>query len=245
MGFTVNGQRVDPGQQGLLTYLREGLGLTSVKNGCSEGACGTCMVLVDGAPAKACLLRTEQMAGKAVVTVEGIGTGEKAVYARAFGEAGAVQCGFCLPGMVISAKGLLDRVPDPTRAQVKAATRGNLCRCTGYKRIVDGILLAGRYRREGLLDSNTPSGDKQGARSGANGKTAEAPDAAMAHTARDIAFTSGAPAAVAGCAERYGVGCLRIFCYRIDVYDGIVVHTASPQRSHRVEVQSPGLRVKA
>ena len=88
--------------------------------------------------------------GRHILTVEGFSEEEKEIYDRAFGEAGAVQCGFCIPGMVISAKGLIDQNPDPTRAQAAHAIRNNICRCTGYKKIIDGILLAAKYKREGL-----------------------------------------------------------------------------------------------
>ncbi|MBQ1310526.1 MAG: selenium-dependent xanthine dehydrogenase, partial [Blautia sp.] len=136
--------------QKLLPFLRDTLLLTSVKDGCSEGACGTCHVLIDGKPTKACVPKLSRLEGKHVLTVEGFSTEEKEIFARAFGEAGAVQCGFCIPGMMISAKGLLDRNPSPSRTQVREAIRNNICRCTGYKKIIDGILLAARYKREGM-----------------------------------------------------------------------------------------------
>jgi len=161
MAFTVNGREVDPQPQGLLEFLRDS-GLASVKDGCGEGACGTCMVLVDGKAQRACLLKTQNMEGKNILTVEGLSSGEQMIYTAAFNEAGAVQCGFCIPGMIISAKGLLDQNPDPMRDQVKAAIRGNLCRCTGYKRIIDGILLAARYLREGLEELPEPGRFAQG-----------------------------------------------------------------------------------
>ena len=104
--FTVNGHPVTVEKnQKLIRYLRDTLHLTSVKDGCSEGACGTCHVLIDGKPTKACVPQTEKLEGKTIVTVEGLSDWEKQVYVFAFGEAGAVQCGFCIPGMVISAKG--------------------------------------------------------------------------------------------------------------------------------------------
>ena len=134
----------------LLPFLRNVCKLKSVKDGCSEGACGTCHVLIDGKPTKACVPRLSRLEGKHVLTVEGLADEEKEIFVRAFGEAGAVQCGFCIPGMVISAKGLLDKNPDPTRAQAADAIKNNICRCTGYKKIIDGILLAGKYKREGL-----------------------------------------------------------------------------------------------
>lgn len=141
--FSVNGNIVTTQKnQKLLTYLREGLNLTSVKNGCSEGACGTCMVLVDGVPTKACVLRTDRLEGKHIITVEGLTQRESEVYAYAFSTAGAVQCGFCTPGMVISAKGLLDKNISPSAEDVKNAIKNNICRCTGYKKIEEAILMA-------------------------------------------------------------------------------------------------------
>ncbi len=148
--FFVNGISRTVEESGkLIHYLRDVLQLTSVKDGCTEGACGTCMVLVDGKPTKACVLRTERMEGKHIVTMEGLTEREREVYAYAFAEAGAVQCGFCTPGMVISAKGLLDQTLTPTRAQVKEAIKNNICRCTGYKKIEDAILLAAELFRTG------------------------------------------------------------------------------------------------
>ncbi len=134
----------------LLDYLREELRLTSVKNGCGAGACGTCTVLVDGKKAKACVLSLDRLEGKHITTVEGLTPREREVYVYAFGRAGAVQCGFCIPGMVLCAKALLDETLEPTRAQVKQAIRGNICRCTGYVKIEDAILLSAKYFREGL-----------------------------------------------------------------------------------------------
>lgn len=142
--FTVNGKPVTvQADQTLLAFLRETLGLTSVKNGCSEGVCGTCTVLVDGRAVRACTLRTSRLEGKTVLTCEGLTAREQAVYGYAFAQSGAVQCGFCTPGMVMAAKGLLDETLSPTRDTVKKAIRGNLCRCTGYKKIIDAVLLAG------------------------------------------------------------------------------------------------------
>lgn len=132
----------------LLRFLRDDLHLTATKDGCSEGACGTCTVLVDGAKVKACIPLLSKLAGKKVLTVEGIPEDEMKVYEHCFAEAGAVQCGFCIPGMVISAKSLLDTNLNPTREDVKKAIRGNLCRCTGYKKIEDAILLAADFFRE-------------------------------------------------------------------------------------------------
>ena len=148
--FIVNGQPVScPENKKLIRFLRDDLHLTSVKNGCSEGACGTCTVLIDGKATKACVQQTDRMEGKHIVTCEGLTPRERAVYAYAFTEAGAVQCGFCTPGMVMAAKGLIDRNPDPTIADVKNAIRMNICRCTGYKKIEEAILLAAQVFRSG------------------------------------------------------------------------------------------------
>ena len=152
--FTVNGTRVSPeNDQNLLRFLRDELHLTSVKDGCSEGACGTCTVLVDGKPTKACVPRTDTLDGKTILTVEGLSDFEKQVFTYAFGEAGSVQCGFCIPGMVLCAKALIDTNPDPTREEAAAAIRNNICRCTGYVKIIDGILLAAKLFRAGEIPS--------------------------------------------------------------------------------------------
>jgi selenium-dependent xanthine dehydrogenase len=147
----INGKTYTTDQDmNLLGFLRDELRLTSVKDGCSEGACGACMVLVDGKASRACLFSTAKLAGRAVTTVEGLSLREREVYAWSFASAGAVQCGFCIPGMVISAKGLLDANPDPKPAEVKRALQGNLCRCTGYAKIEQAVLTAGRMLREQL-----------------------------------------------------------------------------------------------
>ena len=145
----VNGKDYEAAQdKKLLPFLRDDLGLTAAKDGCSEGACGTCTVLVDGVKTKACVVSLSKLEGKKVLTVEGIAPDEMAVYEHCFAEAGAVQCGFCIPGMIISAKSLLDVNLNPTRADVKQAIKGNLCRCTGYKKIEDAILMAAEFFRE-------------------------------------------------------------------------------------------------
>lgn len=150
--LTVNGTEFSlENDKKLMRFLRDDLKLKSVKDGCSEGACGTCTVLVDGKPTKACVPMVSKLDGKAVVTVEGLSDWEKKVYTYAFGEAGAVQCGFCIPGMVICAKGLLDVNPNPTRPEAAFAIRNNICRCTGYKKILDAILLAAEIFRAGKL----------------------------------------------------------------------------------------------
>ncbi len=132
----------------LLRFLRDDLHLTAAKDGCSEGACGTCTVLVDGKKVRACIPKVSTLEGKKILTVEGIPEEEMKVYRYCFAEAGAVQCGFCIPGMVISAKSLLDVNLSPTRKEVKQAIKGNLCRCTGYKKIEDAILMAADFFRE-------------------------------------------------------------------------------------------------
>ena len=155
--FTVNGRTVEAVRnQKLLRFLRDELRLTSVKDGCSEGACGTCHVLIDGRATKACIPWTDKLEGKHILTVEGLSDFEKTVYVRAFGEAGAVQCGFCTPGMVICAKALLDKNPSPTRAEAANAVRNNLCRCTGYVKIIDAVLLAADYLRAGTVPEAEP-----------------------------------------------------------------------------------------
>ncbi len=159
--FTVNRQSIcTEKDEKLLPFLRDTLLLTSVKNGCAEGACGACMILVDGKPTKSCVLTTARAAGKNIVTMEGLTSREKEVYAYAFAYVGAVQCGFCTPGMVISAKGLIDQVPGPAAQQVKEAIKNNYCRCTGYKKIETAILLAAKMLRE---NSPIPAQEPDGA----------------------------------------------------------------------------------
>ena len=150
--FFVNGTEVTVEKnQRLLRYLRDTLHLTSVKDGCSEGACGACTVLIDGEPIRACTPFTDSLAGRHVITVEGLTDEEKRLYTYAYGEAGAVQCGFCIPGMVLCTKALLDRNLNPTDDQIRYALRNNYCRCTGYVKIMDAVRLAAKCRREGVI----------------------------------------------------------------------------------------------
>ena len=143
--FTLNGKAVAAeGGRSLLSWLRDEARLTAAKNGCGEGACGSCSVIVDGRLLSSCVTALERMEGKSVLTVEGIDGPEMQCYERAFSEAGAVQCGYCTPGMVLAAKALLDRNPLPGASEVRAGLRRNLCRCTGYVKIVDAILAASR-----------------------------------------------------------------------------------------------------
>lgn len=129
----------------LLDFLRDHARVTSAKNGCAEGTCGACMILVDGKAMRACLLTVAKVADKQLFTVEGLP--DREIFAWAFTEAGAVQCGFCIPGMIISAKALLNKDPNPTAQAVKEAIRGNICRCTGYIKIEQGIMLAAKALR--------------------------------------------------------------------------------------------------
>lgn len=131
----------------LMSFLRNNLHLTSVKDGCSEGACGTCTVLIDGKATKACVQKCGSLDGTTIITTEGLTEREKNVYTYSFLHAGAVQCGFCIPGMVICAKALIDKNPNPTKEDVKTAIKNNLCRCTGYKKIEEAILLAAEIFR--------------------------------------------------------------------------------------------------
>ena len=162
--FVVNGVPCSTEEEKpLLRYLRDELRLTSVKDGCSEGACGTCTILVDGKAVKACVLSTKRAAGKEIVTVEGLSEAEREAFVYAFGAVGAVQCGFCIPGMVMAGKALLDQNPNPTEAAIKKAIRGTVCRCTGYKKIIEGIALAGAILRgEASVDPALEEGEDYG-----------------------------------------------------------------------------------
>lgn len=162
--FTVNGiLRETEEEKPLLRYLRDDLHLTSVKDGCSEGACGTCTIVVDGKAVRSCILTTKKAVGKHILTVEGLTEAEQETFVYAFGAVGAVQCGFCIPGMVLSGKALLDQNPDPSEDEIKKAIRGNVCRCTGYKKIIEGISLAGAILRgERTVDPALERGERFG-----------------------------------------------------------------------------------
>ena len=147
----------------LLRYLRDDLGLHSVKDGCSEGACGTCTVIVDGAAVKSCVMSTRKMDGRRVQTVEGLSAFEKEAFVYAFGVSGSVQCGFCTPGMVMAGKALIGKNPDPSEEEIRKAIRGNLCRCTGYRKVIDGIKLAAAILRgDAKIDPEAEKGDDYG-----------------------------------------------------------------------------------
>ncbi|MFZ5633492.1 MAG: (2Fe-2S)-binding protein [Bacillota bacterium] len=145
---TVNGLPVDitvgPHRR-LLDILREDLGLTGTKEGCGEGECGACTVLLNGRPVNACLVLAPEAGGAEIVTIEGV-AGKDSLHPiqEAFLEAGAVQCGYCTPGMVLTAKALLDKNANPNDRDIKVAISGNLCRCTGYIKIVEAVRLAAK-----------------------------------------------------------------------------------------------------
>jgi len=144
LSLTINGQtHTAPvnGSTTLLEFLRDTLHLTGTKNGCAEGDCGACTVILNGQAVKSCLVLAAQVDGAAIETVEGlVGVGgELHPLQAAFVDAGAVQCGFCTPGMLMSAKALLDRAPAPTADEIRTALAGNLCRCTGYAKIVAAV----------------------------------------------------------------------------------------------------------
>ena len=141
--------KVNP-ERTLLEVLREDFGLTGTKYGCGNGECGACTVLVEGKPVSSCLTLALSVDGKEITTIEGLETeGKLHPLQQAFIEKGAVECGYCTPGVLLVAKSLLDENPDPTEKEVRDYLRGNLCRCTGYVKIVEAVLEAARIRRGG------------------------------------------------------------------------------------------------
>lgn len=141
--FRLNGKpiaiNVEPGKM-LADVLRDDLGMKSVKKACEEGECGACTIIMDGLAVTSCIMPSGRAQGSEIITVEGLAEQEKLhILQQSFLAAGAVQCGYCTPGMLMSAKALLDSTPHPTRQQIKEAISGNLCRCTGYKKIVSAI----------------------------------------------------------------------------------------------------------
>jgi len=150
--FVLNGEkvRVDvPAHWTLLRLLRDKLGLTGTKEGCGIGECGTCTVLLEGVPVNSCLVMAPKVEGKRVETVEGLGTRDSLhPLQKSFIDHGAVQCGFCTPGILMSSKALLDGNPRPTREEIKDAIAGHLCRCTGYHQIIEAVEEAGKSLKE-------------------------------------------------------------------------------------------------
>ena len=132
----------------LLQVLREDLGFTGTKEGCGKGDCGSCTVLVDGKAANSCLTLAMQVRGKSITTIEGLATANGLhPLQQAFIQYGAIQCGFCTPGMILSAKALLDENPHPTEEEVKRSLAGNLCRCTGYTKIIEAVMVVAKGGR--------------------------------------------------------------------------------------------------
>ena len=148
--FVLNGRRrtdAVPGNRLLLDHLRETLGLTGTKTGCDGGECGACTVLIDDVPALACLTLAATVAGKRVDTIEGLAPdGDLSALQRGFHEKLGSQCGYCTPGMIMAAEGLLRRNPDPTEAEIRAALASNICRCTGYVKIIEAVQQAAAFR---------------------------------------------------------------------------------------------------
>ncbi len=141
--FTINGEpeQIDvPSNMTLLRMLRERLGITGTKNGCSAGECGACTVMINGEPVNSCMILAVECDGSEIVTVEGLSeNGNLAPIQEAIMESGGIQCGFCTPGILIASQALLNRNPNPNEAEIREALVGNLCRCTGYVRIVEAV----------------------------------------------------------------------------------------------------------
>jgi carbon-monoxide dehydrogenase small subunit len=141
----------------LLDVLREDLALTGTKEGCGEGECGACAVLVDGCLVDSCLVPVLQVQGQAITTIEGMADGATlGTIQRAFIEHGGAQCGICTPGMILAARELLDRTPEPDEAAIREALAGNICRCTGYTRIFESVVRAIELERRGARDGGAP-----------------------------------------------------------------------------------------
>lgn len=149
--FTLNGQPVVCKEdKNLMHFIRDDLRLTGTKDGCDQGACGACTVLINGKASKACLFSVSKIEGKEITTIEGITERQKEVFAYAFAKTGAVQCGYCIPGFLTSAIALLNKKPDPSEEEIRKGIRSNICRCTGYVKIIEGIQLAAKMLREEL-----------------------------------------------------------------------------------------------
>lgn len=154
--FTLNGKKthVDCAlDRRVVDILREDFGLTGTKEGCGSGECGACTILVDDENRLSCLMLAAQLEGRTITTIEGLaGESRPHPIQEAFAKHGAVQCGYCTPGMVLAASALLRRNPDPTREQIREALSGNLCRCTGYQKIVDAVESAARAMNHGMKE---------------------------------------------------------------------------------------------
>ncbi len=148
---TVNGRKIrlkkSDLQDSLLSWLREELDLTGTKNGCGIGVCGTCTILLDSLPVRSCLVQVKKIIDKKVLTIEGFTNEDGTLHPlqQAFIDAGAIQCGFCTPGMVLTAHAFLLKNPHPKREQVRKAIAGNICRCTGYQQIIDAVMKAAKF----------------------------------------------------------------------------------------------------
>ena len=150
--FILNGKQVTSyagDNSTLLEVLREEMHMTGVKKGCETGECGACTVLLDDLNVNSCMVLIGEVEGRSVTTIEGLAKdGELDPVQRAFAEKGAIQCGYCTPGMILSVKGLLNRNPDPTREEIQEAIAGNLCRCTGYEQIIEAVEYAVEWRKQ-------------------------------------------------------------------------------------------------
>ena len=154
--FTLNGKKTQvdcASDRRVVDILREDFGLTGTKEGCGSGECGACTILVDDKNRLSCLMLAAQLEGRTITTIEGLaGESRPHPIQEAFAKHGAVQCGYCTPGMVLAASALLRRNPDPTREQIREALSGNLCRCTGYQKIVDAVESAARAMHHGMKE---------------------------------------------------------------------------------------------
>ena len=154
VNITVNGERIEAladDNLNLLDFLRDVLCLTGTKKGCEEGECGACTVLLDGVPINSCLTLVREAEGREIITIEGLASnGKLSPLQQQFIDKWALQCGYCTPGMILSAKALLDENPNPTEAEIRDAIAGNLCRCTGYMKIVEAIAATAREMNRGV-----------------------------------------------------------------------------------------------
>lgn len=154
ISFELNGKKervkTSPNRR-LLDLLREDYKLTGVKEGCGEGECGACTIILDGEAVNSCLVLVPQVDGSSIFTIEGLSDGYRLhPIQEAFINCGAVQCGFCIPGMILSAKVLIDKHPNPTEEEIKTSLSGNLCRCTGYQKIIEAVRQASKYISAGM-----------------------------------------------------------------------------------------------